>query len=78
MARKKPLPCAVLTQAVHGNAESMGKVLTHYKGYIRWLAKREFMDRDGIKKNYVDQSVFCDLEAHLIEKILAFDLDRGT
>lgn len=48
MARKKPLPYAVVTQAVKGDPEAMDKVLTHYRGFIRWLAKRDYMDRDNV------------------------------
>ena len=48
MARKKPLPYAVVTQAVKGDPEAMDRVLTHYRGFIRWLAKRDYMDRDNV------------------------------
>ena len=55
MARKKPLPYAVVTQAVKGDPEAMDRVLTHYRGFIRWLAKRDYMDRDNVSKSYVDE-----------------------
>lgn len=77
MARKKPLPYAVVTQAVKGDPEAMDKVLTHYRGFIRWLAKRDYMDWENVSKSYVDESVYEELESHLMEKILfAFDLDK--
>ena len=76
MARKKPLPYAVVTQAVNGDHEAIGKVLDHFKGYIIWLAKREYTDDSGIKHIFVDHSVCTELQSHLVEKILAFDLNR--
>ena len=37
------------------------------------------MDRDNVSKSYVDESVYAELESHLMEKILfAFDLDKQT
>lgn len=60
MARKKPLPYAVVTQAVRGDSEAIDRVLTHYRGFIRWLSKRDYMDQDNVSKSYVDVSVYAE------------------
>lgn len=76
MADKNLLPAAVIVQAVHGDFDALEQVLLHFKPYISAIAIREHTDAFGVKHSYVDEFVRSDLQTFLLEKVLAFDLDR--
>ena len=76
MARKKPLPYAIVSQAVQGDPEAMETVLAHFRGFIVFLAKRDFTDENGIVHTFVDEAVCSDLQTFLIEKVMKFDMDK--
>lgn len=76
MAGKSLLPYAVIVRAVQGDSDALGQVLLHFKPYISAISMREYTDAFGVKHSYVDEFVRSDLQTFLLEKVLAFDLDR--
>lgn len=76
MANRKPLPYAIVEAAVHGDPAALEKVLCHYRAYICSLASRDYVDEHGVKHINTDGSVQAELEAFLLEKVMAFDLTR--
>ena len=76
MAYKNPVPYSVLEKAVAGDILAMQDVVSHYQGYIKSLSRQKYIDDLGVMHVVFDDTIRTELEARLMEKILAFDLDR--
>lgn len=76
MAHRKLVPYAVLKQAVSGDPIAMDKVVAYYQGYIRTLASKNYVDGWGVSRTFCNEDICAELQAHLVRKVLAFDLDR--
>lgn len=64
------LPLSVIQEAINGDGDALAAVLSHYKGYIRYLAMRPLKDEYGNEYLCVDEDMRLRLEAKLIHSIV--------
>lgn len=74
--RRKPLPYATVKCAVSGDPDALEQALRFYHRYLFKLSLREYTDKNGLAQTYFDYTVFSELQVFLMEKILAFDVER--
>lgn len=68
MNRLIPLP--VIYEAMNGDELAIGAVVSHYRGYIRFLSQRPCRDALGFEHLYVDEDMQHRLEAKLIYAVI--------
>ena len=66
----KSIPLPVILAAMDGDGEALAAVISHYKGYIRYLAMRPLKDDYGNEYLCVDEDMRLRLEAKLIHSIV--------
>ena len=67
---KAPLPASVILAAADGDEKALNAVLSHYRGYIRFLAMRPVKDEYGNEFLCVDENMRLRLEAKLLYSIV--------
>ena len=66
----KSIPLPIILAAMDGDGEALAAVISHYKGYIRFLAVRPLKDEYGNEYLCVDEDMRLRLEAKLIHSIV--------
>ena len=61
-----PVPLSVICEAMNGDEIAVNAVLSHYRGYIRYLSRRPCKDALGFEHQYVDEDMQHRLEAKLV------------
>ena len=64
------IPLSIIYEAMNGNELAIGAVITHYRGYIRYLSRRPCRDALGFEHLYVDEDMQRRLESKLIYAIM--------
>ena len=64
------LPSSVIRAAAKKNKKALNAVLSHYRGYIRFLAMRPVKDEYGNEFLCVDENMRLRLEAKLLYSIV--------
>ena len=67
---KVPPPASVILAASDGDEKALNAVLSHYHGYIRFLAMRPVKDEYGNEFLCVDENMRLRLEAKLLYSIV--------
>ena len=65
------IPLPVILAAANGDESALSEVLSHYQGYIRFLAMRPTKDAYGNVFLCVDEDMRCRLEAKLLYSIVS-------
>ena len=60
------MPISVIYQAMNGDEFAISAIISHYRGYIRFLSRRSCRDALGFEHLYVDEDMQRRLEAKLI------------
>ena len=60
------IPMSMIYQAMNGDEVAISAVITHYRGYIRFLSRRSCRDTLGFEHLYVDEDMQRRLESKLI------------
>lgn len=60
----------IIYEAMSGDEFAIGTVVSHYRGYIRYLSRRPRKDTLGFEHLYVDENMQRRLEAKLIYAIV--------
>ncbi len=74
IATKSMVPYPVIDAAVHGDADAIRQVVSHYSGYITTFSLRTSRDRNGFPCLRMDDEIRRRLETKLILGILKFNL----
>ena len=61
---------SVIYKAMNGDELAIGAVVSHYRGYIRFLSRRPRRDALGFEHLYVDEDMQRRLESKLIYAIM--------
>ena len=64
------IPLSIIYEAMNGNELAIGAVITHYRGYIRYLSRRPCRDALGFEHLYVDEDMQRRLESKLIHAVI--------
>lgn len=64
------IPLSIIYEAMNGDEIAMGAVITHYRGYIRFLSRRPRRDALGFEHLYVDKDMQRRLETKLIYAVI--------
>ena len=64
------IPLSVIYEAMNGNELAIGAVVSHYRGYIRFLSRRPHRDALGFEHLYVDEDMQRRLESKLIYAVV--------
>jgi len=64
------IPMSMIYQAMNGDEVAISAVISHYRGYIRFLSQRSCRDALGFEHLYVDEDMQRRLEAKLIYAIV--------
>lgn len=64
------IPMSVIYEAMNGDEIAMGAVVSHYRGYIRFLSRRPRRDALGFEHLYVDEDMQRRLESKLVFAIV--------
>lgn len=64
------VPLSVIYEAMNGDDIAIGAVITHYRGYIRYLSRRPCRDALGFEHLYVDEDMQLRLESKLIYAVI--------
>lgn len=67
---RPPIPLPVIMAATDGDEDALCAVLSHYQGYIRFLAMRPMKDAYGNEFLCVDEEMRLRLEAKLVYSIV--------
>lgn len=68
---RPPVPLPVILAAANGDESALAAVLSHYQGYIRFLAMRPMKDAYGNVFLCVDEDMRNRLEAKLLYSIVS-------
>ena len=68
---RPPVPLPVILAAVNGDESALAAVLSHYQGYIRFLAMRPMKDVYGNVFLCVDEDMRRRLETKLLYSIVS-------
>ena len=60
------MPISVIYQAMNGDEFAISAVISHYRGFIRFLSRRPCRDTLGFEHLYVDEDMQRRLENKLI------------
>lgn len=64
------IPLSVIYEAMNGDELAIRTVVSHYRGYIRYLSRRPCRDALGFEHLYVDEDMQDRMEAKLIYAIV--------
>ncbi|MBP3685089.1 MAG: helix-turn-helix domain-containing protein [Oscillospiraceae bacterium] len=64
------IPLSIIYEAMNGDEIAIAAVISHYRGYIRFLSQRSCRDALGFEHLYVDEDMQRRLEAKLIYAIV--------
>ena len=64
------MPISVIYQAMNGDEFAISAVISHYRGYIRYLSRRPCRDALGFEHLYVDEDMQHRLETKLIYAVI--------
>ena len=64
------IPMSMIYQAMNGDEVAISAVITHYRGYIRFLSRRSCRDTLGFEHLYVDEDMQRRLESKLIYAVI--------
>ena len=64
------IPMSVIYEAMNGDDLAISAVITHYRGYIRFLSQRSCRDALGFEHLYVDEDMQHRLETKLIYAVI--------
>lgn len=64
------IPLSIIFEAMNGDEIAIAAVISHYRGYIRFLSQRSCRDALGFEHLYVDEDMQRRLEAKLIYAIV--------
>ena len=64
------IPLSIIYEAMNGNELAIGAVVSHYRGYIRFLSRRPRRDALGFEHLYVDEDMQRRLESKLVFAIV--------
>ena len=64
------IPMSVIYEAINGDDLAISAVISHYRGYIRFLSRRSCRDALGFEHLYVDEDMQHRLESKLIYAVI--------
>lgn len=64
------IPMSIIHKAMDGDEFAISAVITHYRGYIRFLSRRPCRDALGFEHLYVDEDMQRSLESKLIYAVI--------
>ena len=64
------IPMSMIYQAMNGDEVAISAVISHYRGYIRFLSRRVCKDTLGFEHPYVDEDMQHRLESKLIYAVI--------
>ena len=64
------MPISVIYQAMNGDEFVISAVISHYRGYIRYLSRRSCRDALGFEHLYADEDMQRRLESKLIYAVI--------
>ena len=64
------IPLSIIYDAMNGDEVAIHAVVSHYRGYIRFLSRRPCRDVLGFEHLYVDEDIQRRLESKLIYAII--------
>ena len=64
------IPLSIIYKAINGDDLAISAIISHYRGYIRFLSRRPCRDALGFEHLYVDEDMQRRLEAKLIYAIV--------
>ena len=64
------IPMSMIYQAMNGDEVAISAVISHYRGYIRFLSRRVCKDTLGFEHLYVDEDMQRRLESKLIYAVI--------
>ena len=64
------IPMSIIYQAMNGDELAISAVISHYRGYIRYLSRRPCRDTLGFEHLYVDEDMQRRLESKLIYAVI--------
>lgn len=64
------IPMSVIYESMNGDDLAISAVITHYRGYIRYLSRRPRRDTLGFEHLYIDEDMQRRLESKLIHAVI--------
>ena len=64
------IPLSVIYEAMNGDEIAIGAVISHFRGYIRFLSRLPCRDALGFEHLYVDEDMQRRLESKLIYAVI--------
>ena len=64
------IPMSVIYEAINGDDLAISAVISHYRGYIRFLSRRSCRDALGFEHLYVDEDMQHRFESKLIYAVI--------
>ena len=64
------IPLSVIYDTMNGDELAIGAVISHYRGYIRFLSRRPRRDALGFEHLYIDEDMQRRLESKLIHAVI--------
>ena len=64
------IPMSVIYEAINGDDLAISAVISHYRGYIRFLSRRPRRNTLGFERLYVDEDMQRSLESKLIYAVI--------
>ncbi|MBQ3193106.1 MAG: helix-turn-helix domain-containing protein [Oscillospiraceae bacterium] len=64
------IPMSMIYQAMNGDEVAISAVISHYRGYIRFLSRRPCRDDLGFEHLYVDEDMQRRLESKLTYAVI--------
>lgn len=64
------IPMSVIYEAMNGEELAISAVISHYRGYIRFLSQRSCRDALGFEHLYVDEDMQRRLESKLTYAVI--------
>ena len=64
------IPMSVIYEAINGDDLAISAVISHYRGYIRFLSRRPCRNTMGFERLYVDEDMQRRLESKLIYAVI--------
>ena len=64
------IPMSVIYEAINGDDLAISAVISHYRGYIRFLSRRPRRNTLGFERLYVDEDMQHRLETKLIYAVV--------
>ena len=64
------IPMSMIYQAMNGDEVAISAVISHYRGYIRFLSRRPCRNTLGFERLYVDEDMQRRLESKLTYAVI--------